>query len=205
MTRLVVTLGHNLHQNEMSRFLDILEQAKLTEKDIELLQKIAIPENVKTNKTLIDYGNTCSSIYFVLKGGFVMQLLKDDGSEKTINFFLDDFQPFMTIPQSYFGEIPTNCKLMAIRNSAILKLSKIDLLQAIAYSSTIKDFYQSQIIIALLSELDFRTKLLSYSPKRMYEFLISDYQAVIQNVSSRHIANFIGISPEWLSNLKRTL
>lgn len=189
----------------MIKFLEILKQGNLTEKDIELLRKIAIPENVKTNKIVINYAETCSDIYFVLKGGFVMQLLKDDGSEKTINFFLDNFQPFMTIPQSYFCEIPTNCKLMAIRNSDILKLPKIDLTLAIENSSTIKDFYQSQIINALLSELDFRTKLLSYSPKRMYELLISDYQAVIQNVSSRHIANFIGISPEWLSNLKSTL
>lgn len=189
----------------MDKFIDTLKHHKLTEKDIELLQEIAIPENVKTNKTLIDYGNTCFNIYFVLKGGFVMQLLKDDGSEKTINFFLDNFQPFMTIPQSYFSEISSNSKLMAIRNSDILKLPKTDLVQAIENSSTIKDFYQSQIISALLSELDFRTKLLSYSPKRMYELLISDYQEVIQNVSSRHIANFIGISPEWLSNLKRTL
>ena len=189
----------------MNKFIDILKHYKLTEKDIELLQEIAIPENVKTNKVLIDYGKTCSNIYFVLKGGFVMQLLKDDGSEKTINFFLDSFQPFMTIPQSYFGETSSNCKLIAIRNSDIIKISKIDLLQAIENSPTIKDFYQSQIIIALLSELDFRTKLLSYSPKKIYKLLISDYQAVIQNVSSRHIANFIGISPEWLSNVKRTL
>lgn len=189
----------------MNKFLDILNQAKLTEKDIELLQGIAILQNVKTNKTLVNYGKTCSNIYFILKGGFVMQLLKDDGSEKTINFFLDNFQPFMTIPQSFFRDVPSNCKLMAIRNSDVIVLSKKDLLQAIENSLTIKDFYQSQIITALLSELDFRTKLLSYSPKRMYEFLISDYQEVIKNVSSRHIANFIGISPEWLSNLKKEL
>ena len=189
----------------MIKFLEILKQGNLTEKDIELLQKIAIPENVKTNNILFDYGNTCTNIYFVLKGGFVMQLVKEDGSEKTINFFLDNFQPFMTIPQSYFSEISSNCKLMAIRNSDILKLPKTELVQAIENSSTIRDFYQSQIISALLSELDFRIKLLSYSPKRMYELLISDYQEVIQNISSRHIANFIGISPEWLSNLKKNL
>lgn len=189
----------------MDKFLDILKQAKLTEKDIELIQEIAVLQNVKTNKTLVDFGKSCSEIYFILNGGFVMQLLKDDGSEKTINFFLDNFQPFMTIPQSFFRGVPSNCKLMAIKNSNVLKLSKTDILQAIEDRSTIKDFYQSQIITALLSELDFRMKLLSCSPKRMYELLISDYQEVIQNVSSRHIANFIGISPEWLSNLKKTI
>jgi CRP-like cAMP-binding protein len=189
----------------MDKFVDILKHAKLTEIDIELLQRIAILQNVKTNKVLVDYGKHCSDIYFIRKGGFVMQLIKDDGSEKTINFFLDSFQPFMTIPQSFFRDVPSNCKLMAIRNSDVIVLSKKDLLRAIEISPTIKDFYQSQIITALLSELDFRTKLLSYSPKRMYKLLISDYQEVIKNVSSRHIANFIGISPEWLSNLKKEL
>lgn len=189
----------------MNNFLNILEQARLTPKDIELLQGIAVLQNVKTHKTIVDFGQRCSDIYFILKGGFVMQLLKDDGSEKTINFFLESFQPFMTIPQSYFREIPSNCNLMAIRNSDVIAFPKKDLLQAIETSPTIQNFYQSRIIDALLNELDFRTKLLSYSPKRMYELLISDYQEVIKNVSSRHIANFIGISPEWLSNLKKTL
>ncbi|MEZ4773086.1 MAG: cyclic nucleotide-binding domain-containing protein [Bacteroidia bacterium] len=189
----------------MNKLIDILNQANLADKDIELLQKIIVPINVKTNKTLINYGDNCTSIYFILKGGFAMQLLKDDGTEKTINFFLDSFQPFMTVPQSYFQETKSTFKLLAIKNSDIFAFSKIDLLQAIEKSATIKNFYQSQIILALLNELDFRTKLLTYSPKRMYELLISDYQEVIKNVSSRHIANFIGISPEWLSNLKRTL
>ncbi|MBK8051994.1 MAG: Crp/Fnr family transcriptional regulator [Saprospiraceae bacterium] len=189
----------------MDKFTDILQQAKLTDEDIDALQKIIVPINVKTNKTLINYGDKCTSIYFILKGGFAMQLLKEDGTEKTINFFLDSFQPFMTIPQSYFQETKSTFKLLAVKNSNILAFSKIDLLQTIENSAAIKDFYQSQIILALLSELDFRTKLLTYSPKRMYELLISDYQEVIKNVSSRHIANFIGISPEWLSNLKRTL
>ncbi|MCP9769098.1 Crp/Fnr family transcriptional regulator [Lacihabitans sp. LS3-19] len=189
----------------MDKFYDILKQGKLTEKDIELLQGIICVQNVKNNKIIVDYGKNCTNIYFILKGGFVMQLLKDDGSEKTINFFLEGFQPFMTVPQSFFRDVTSNCKLVSIRNSDVIVLPKKELLQILEISPTIKDFYQSQIITALLSELDFRTKLLSYSPKNMYELLISDYQEVIQNISSRHIANFIGISPEWLSNLKKTL
>lgn len=189
----------------MDKFINLLKQAQLTDKDIGTLQQISVPINVKTNKTLINYGDNCTNIYFVLKGGFVQQVLKDDGSEKTINFFLDGFQPFMTVPQSYFRETKSDYKLTAIKNSDIIFFSKKNLLEAAENSITIKDFYQNQIILAFLGELDFRTKLLTYSPKSMYELLISDYQEVIKNVSSRHIANFIGISPEWLSNLKRTL
>jgi hypothetical protein len=78
-------------------------------------------------------------------------------------------------------------------------------LELVEGNPRIKDFYQQQIIHALLIELNFRIKLLSLSPQKIYKLLISDYQPIIQNVSSRHIANFIGISPEWLSKLKNTL
>ncbi|MEZ4830054.1 MAG: cyclic nucleotide-binding domain-containing protein [Bacteroidia bacterium] len=174
-------------QLEMDKFIDILKQAKLTDKDIDTLQKMIVPINAKNNKTLINYGDNCASIYFILKGGFAMQLLRDDGTEKTINFFLDSFQPFMTVPQSYFQETKSTFKLLAIKNSDILAFSKIDLLQAIEKSATIKDFINPKSF-GFTGELDFRTKLLTYSPKRMYELLISDYQEVIKNVSSRHIA-----------------
>lgn len=49
----------------MNNFLDILKQAKVTEKDIELLQEIAILQNVKTNKILVDYGKKCTDIYLI--------------------------------------------------------------------------------------------------------------------------------------------
>ena len=190
----------------MDTFSEVLAKFKLSEQEISRIQKIAVPQNVKTNKVLINYGEKCQHIFFVLRGGFVMQLLKEeDGSERTINFYLENFQPFMTVPQSFFQNTPSICKLSAIKNSDILAFPKNGLLELVEQHQAIKDFYQTQIIAALLSELDFRMKLLSLSPQKIYKLLIADYQEVVQNVSSRHIANFIGISPEWLSNLKRTL
>ncbi len=190
----------------MNNLSDILAAFQLTEQDIALIRQIAVPLNVKTGKNLVGYGDKCSHIYLVLKGGFVMQLLREaDGSERTINFYLTEFQSFMTVPQSFFRDVPSNCKLTAIKNSDVLAFPKHDLLPLLERSQAIRDFYQNQLINALLSELDFRMKLLSLSPQRIYQLLISDYQVLVQNVSSRHIANFIGISPEWLSNLKRNI
>jgi hypothetical protein len=190
----------------MDKFINYLRSSDLTEEDINLICSIATHENIKTNKTLIDYDEKCQYIYFILKGGFVMQFLDEENEkERTINFFLDGFQSFMTVPQSFFRDKLSNCKLVAIKNSDILAFPKNELLSIVESRLPIKDFYQTQIIEALLNELDFRTKLLCYSPQKIYQLLISDYQEIIQNVSARHIANFIGISPEWLSNLKRTM
>jgi CRP-like cAMP-binding protein len=190
----------------MENLLQLLKEDNLTEKDIKQIQAIATPLNVKTYKTLIDYGEKCQSIYFVLRGGFVMKFLNDeDGNERTINFCLDSFQPFMTSPESYFNNVPSSCKLQAIKNSDVLMFNKNHLLDILEQNKAIRDFYYHRIIQALLMELDFRMKLISYTPQKLYTLLISDYQEIIKNVSSKDIANFIGISPEWLSNLKQKL
>lgn len=171
-----------------------------------LVQSIASMRNVKTHKSLVDYGENCQSIFFVLKGGFVMKVIHiESGEERTINFNLDSFQPFMTSPQSYFNSTPSNYKLQAIKNSDVLVFEKKDLFEVIKLNERIKDFYYQQIINALLLELDFRMKLITLSPQKLYELLISDYQEIIKNVPSKYVANFIGISPEWLSSLKRKI
>jgi CRP-like cAMP-binding protein len=190
----------------MEHLLHIFKENHFSENDIQLIQGIATPANVKTYKTMVDYGEKCQSIYFVLKGGFVLKILNEaDGNERTINFHLASFNPFMTVPHSYFKNEPSHFKLQAITNSDVLVFNKTALIDATHQSEKIKDFYYQQIIDALILELDFRTKLISLSPKKIYELLISDYQEVIRNVSSKDIANFMGISPEWLSNLKQKM
>lgn len=190
----------------MNNFIQILQSHQFTQDDIHLVQSVASIKNIKSYKTLIDYGERCQCIYFVLKGGFVMKAInEEDGNERTINFNLDSFQPFMTVPQSYFNNVPANCKLQAIKNSDILVFEKKQLLEIVNQSECIKDFYYQQIINALLLELDFRMKLITCSPQKLYALFISDYQEIIKNIPSKDIASFIGISPEWLSNLKKKI
>lgn len=188
----------------MEALLSIFKGYNLSESDLDLIISIAKPLNIKTHKTLINYGERCQKIYFVLKGGFIMKILLDEGAgERTISFNLDCFHPFMTAPHSYFQNVPSNCKLQAIKNSDVLEFEKKQLLDLLEKSDAIRDFYYQQIVEALLTELDFRMKLITLSPQNLYKLFISDYQEVIKNVSSKDIASFIGISPEWLSNLKR--
>jgi hypothetical protein len=55
---------------------------------------------------------------------------------------------------------------------------------------------------ALQEENDFKLKIISYSTERLYSYLIEHCPEVIQKVPSKFIAEFMGISSEWLSKLK---
>ena len=190
----------------MENLVQILKQNSLTGEDVALLQSIAKPQNVKTHKALIDYGERCDRVFFVLKGGFVLKLLNvETGDERAMNFYLASFQPFMTVPQSYFREVPSDCKLQAITNSDVLGFAKKDFIGILQHNERIARFYQARVIEALLGELDFRMKLIAHTPKRLYEILINEAPELVRNVPSKDLANFMGISPEWFSNLKRRI
>ncbi len=190
----------------MHHFLEILAAQNLTPEDIQTIQSVSSPLNVKSYKTLIDYNEQCSTICFVLKGGFVMKVLNEEnGEERCVSFNLPTFQPFLTSPKSFFSQVPSNCRLQAFKNSDVLVFERDALLELTETIPRFKDFYHQQIINVLLLELDFRMRLITHSPQRLYMHLLSDYPEIIQNVPAKDIANFIGISPEWLSNLKKKI
>jgi hypothetical protein len=58
---------------------------------------------------------------------------------------------------------------------------------------------------ALQEENDFKLKIISYSSERLYNYLITHCTKVIQQVPSKFIAEFMGISSEWLSKLKHRI
>ncbi|MEM6807022.1 MAG: hypothetical protein AAF696_36815, partial [Bacteroidota bacterium] len=64
-------------------------------------------------------------------------------------------------------------------------------------------YYHDTVITAMVEENEFKMKLIAYSAKEKYDFIIQEIPSVIQKVPSKYIAEFCGISSEWLSKLKK--
>ena len=159
--------------------------------------------NIKSQTTLIDAGKECRMIYFILRGAFVCRYLNEEtGDKRAIGFYMDDFQPFMTCVDSYFTNTRTACDLLAISNAEVIAFRKNDLVELADAHKVLSAFYYSRIINALVREHDFKIKLIQYSSDSLYRYIIYNYPQIVQKIPSKYIAEFMGISPEWLSKLK---
>ncbi|WP_020596247.1 Crp/Fnr family transcriptional regulator [Spirosoma panaciterrae] len=159
--------------------------------------------DVKNQTQLIRPGQVCDQIYFVMSGSFVCRYIDEDLEiEKTINFFMEDFHPFMSCVDSFFSGEKTRCELRAIAHSTVLALNKHKFESLIDTDLNLFRFYHSVVTTALQEENDFKLKIISYTSEQLYQYLISTFPIIIQRVPSRFIAEFMGISPEWLSKLK---
>ncbi|TWI94552.1 CRP-like cAMP-binding protein [Mucilaginibacter frigoritolerans] len=184
-------------------FINELRAAGLPEHLIDTVIGVGQLKSVKSQTTLIEAGKDCRTIYFILKGAFVCRHLNQEtGDKRTISFHMVDFQPFITCIDSYFTNLPTACDLLAISEAEVLAFRKNDLEELAGAHQILSAFYNAHIINALVSEHGFKTKLIQYSSESLYRYIICNYPQIIQKIPSKYIAEFMGISPEWLSKLK---
>lgn len=183
--------------------LQELLKANVSSDSVRKLLEIIKFQEVKNQQLLVIPGEICDKIFFVLEGGFVCRYVDEANEvEKTINFYLDSLHPFMSCVDSFFSGLPTRCELRAISGAKVLVLCKKDLQIVMSDDIALFKFYHSMVTKALQEENDLKLKLIAYTSEQLYQYLIGQLPVVIQRVPSRFIAEFMGISPEWLSKLK---
>jgi hypothetical protein len=193
-------------QPTMNKFLQELQASNLTADKIEAIISKGKLIQIKSQTRLISPNQTCDKGYFVLKGGFVCRYIDEQLEiEKTINFFLPELHPFMSCVDSFFSGEKTQCELRAISNSEVIEFKKKDLEILLNEDLQFFQFYHSLVTRALQEENDFKLKIIAYSSERLYNYLLTNHPVIIQKVPSKYIAEFMGISSEWLSKLKHRI
>lgn len=160
----------------------------------------------KTQENVIDLGAKDQNVYYIIKGGFVCQFY-DTNSEnlRAINFFMESFHPFMYVPESYFNNTASTCQIKAVRASEVLIFKKKNLRNMQEQNSAFSTFYYNQLVKSLLVESDLRIQLLTQTPEYLYKQLLENYPEVVLTIPSKYIAEYLGISKEWLSKLKHRI
>lgn len=160
-------------------------------------------KQIKKNEILIQPGDICRHGYMIISGGLIMTHVNEfNDSEKVVNFFLPTIQPFCTVWDSYFTETNTQCKLFAFQDSIVGFVNKNDMEEKISSDPEIRNFYLQKLNETLVFENNLRIKLLTYTFKQFYDYLIAEHPQIIRDVPTKYVAEFMGISREWLSKIK---
>lgn len=197
-----------MNQEKITQFiegyLNNLQNQKVSDETTRQIKAHLKVIKVKSKDTLIIPGEICKNVYLVMGGGFVCRYIHEkDGTAKTINFYLVDLHPIMACLDSFFTQTPTNCELRAISNSVVAALPKKVVDTLINQDEYFAKFHFGVVSMAMREENELKMKLIAYSSKEKYDFIIQEMPSVIRTVPSKYIAEFCGISAEWLSKLKK--
>jgi CRP/FNR family transcriptional regulator len=156
---------------------------------------------VKKKTTLLQEGDLCRYIYFVEKGCLRLYFTKDNGTQQTTqfaleNWWLSDYTAFNTQGVAQFS-------IDAVEHSEILCIDYPGLEKLLLDYPSLEKYFRlihQKAAAAAQNRIRFLYQL---TREEMYTRFITLYPAFCQRIPQYLLASFLGITPEYLSEIRR--
>lgn len=174
-----------------SELIALIEQNGLTEKIL----------TIERNAFLKTSGTTDMNIYFVEEGSLRVYVM-DENEERTIRFGYRN--NILVSLDSFLTEKPSEFIIQALKKTRVKVIAKKRFMEFI-YSNEKNLILWAKILEDLvIQQIEREKDLLTASPKERYERVLRRSPVLFQEISNRHIANYLRMTPETLSRLKKS-
>ncbi|WNB18765.1 Crp/Fnr family transcriptional regulator [Marivirga arenosa] len=175
----------------------------VTTDDINCFFDLVEFKSVKKNELIVRQGD--SSLYFILiKSGCLMTYFKDKHDHKHAIQFGQDMWWTGDL-DAIFNSHESSYSVKAIMPSEVYLLSKENFEQLIQKCPVFEKYFRILYQNALISHQKRIIRNISYTAEEKYLEFVKIHPRLELIVPQKYIASYMGITPEFLSKLKRKL
>lgn len=156
---------------------------------------------LKRNEFLKTSGTIDTNVYFIEEGS-VRLFIEDEGEERIIRFGYKE--NIIVSLDSFLSGKPSEFYIQAIKASAVKVASKKDFYEFINFNNENLKLWNSILEDLVLQQIEREKDLLYNSPKIRYERVLKRSPKLFQKIPNKYIANYLRMSPETLSRLKKS-
>ena len=171
----------------------------MTHEELDLLESILVPMKYAKNEMILREGETCTNIYWVVKG-LVRQFYYKNGKELT-EYMATENSIVMCI-ESLFLEQPTHLQIKAIEPSILIAIPKVDLEAVAMKSVNIQILYRKILEESLILSQIHADMLRFESAQDRYQKLIKRQPQLVLRAPLVYIASYLQMTPETLSRVR---
>jgi CRP-like cAMP-binding protein len=175
----------------------------LTDEEKEAVRKGFSEKRVKRRQFILQEGDVCELNTFVVEGCFRMYMVDDHGKEHNLQFAVENW--WIGDIASFTGGEPSKLFIEAIENSIILQIRKEDQLRLFVDYPKFNRIFRVITENALASHQRRILQNISSTAEERYVDFINRYPDFFNRISNVQIASFLGITPEFLSTIRRKI
>lgn len=175
----------------------------LDTKEIEELKARAKMRSIKRRQFILQEGDVCRHYNFVAQGCFKMYYVDTKGYEHNIQFAAEN--DWITDIGSFHSEKPSKLYIEAVEPSQVIQIEKPDLL--FFYTNHPK-FNRTFRVIMEDKFVELQNRLLqniSFTAQEKYLDFLQYYSNLSNRLPNTQIASYLGITPEFLSKIRKNL
>jgi CRP-like cAMP-binding protein len=176
----------HLDKTETDFFISLLETKKLKRKEF-----------------LLQQGNICKTENFIVKGCLRTYTIDDNGIEHIIMFGIEDW--WVGDLYSFLTQKPATYFIDALEETEILQISKGNLDKLYERVPKFERFFRLILQNAFITQQQRINQNLSYTAEQRYLDFIKKYPQLEQRLSQKQVSAYLGITPVFLSMLRRKL
>jgi len=175
----------------------------LGEDEITALESILIEKRVKRRQFILQEGDVCKFYSFVVIGCFKMYKVDNNGNEHNLQFAIEN--GWIADIGSFYSEKPSELYIEALEQSVILQIAKKDLL--FLYGTYPKFDRNFRVLIEnAFIQLQKRTlQNISSSAEERYLDFLENHPKLFNRISNVQIASYLGVTPEFLSKIRKNI
>lgn len=156
---------------------------------------------LKRNEFLKMENTVDTNIYFVKSGSLKISVLKET-EEQIIRFGYDN--NLIVALDSFLSGKKSEYIIQAIKKSTVLVAEKKDFMAFVYSSQENRNFYIQLLEDLVLQQLEREKDLLLDSPKDRFDSVLARSPQLFQLIPNKLIANYLRMSPETFSRLKKS-
>lgn len=156
---------------------------------------------IRRKEFLLRAGEICRYENFIHKGCLRTYALDKYGNEHIAMFAIEDW--WTGDMYSFLTQQPGQYYIDAVEDTEIWQISKPDLEQLYVKIPKFERFFRILLQNAFIAQQQRIVQNLSFTAEQRYHAFIAQYPKLEQRLTQRQMAAFLGITPEFLSMLRR--
>ncbi|MET1057922.1 MAG: Crp/Fnr family transcriptional regulator [Pedobacter sp.] len=180
---------------------NIAKHIHLSEEEAALFSTLASVKTLPKKTLLLQAGQECRHLSYVHSGALRSFYIDKDGKESTIMFAVADW--WITDMYCYLNRKPAMTHIETIEESMIFQISRSNFDHLLETIPKFERFFRILMQNAYTREQLRVMENLSLTAEERYHSFVQKYPQIVRQVTKKQIASYLGITPEFLSTLKK--